>query len=190
MEAKDSSEIENIVTTSDKLFQFAQESTFADAATKEALRYRTALYEGYKQLAVRPLCTNTAIDICSTIKSVRIDIRKVPATVLSNQQTGETIYTPPVGESALRDLLGSWDCSWMRKKRFIGISLIGWPKKVDRYRDPLFSHQKQTRMAEVEVIRAKLIEAEDSIEKLGSSTLTPEKHLEKFKTQARKNGLL
>lgn len=78
----------------------------------------------------------------------------------------------------------------MRKKRFIGISLIGWPKKVDRYRDPLFSHQKQTRMAEVEVIRAKLIEAEDSIEKLGSSTLTPEEHLEKFKTQARKNGLL
>ena len=46
MEAKDSSEIENIVTTTDKLFQFANEQSQADPATKEALRYRTALYQG------------------------------------------------------------------------------------------------------------------------------------------------
>ena len=109
LEAKDSSEIENIVTTSDKLFQYAQEDSHADHATKEALRYRTALYEGYKQLDKRPLCTNTAVEVCSTIKSVNMDIRKVPGTVLSNQTTGEIIYTPPVGEQVIRDLLRNWE---------------------------------------------------------------------------------
>ncbi|WP_308366116.1 MULTISPECIES: Fic/DOC family N-terminal domain-containing protein [unclassified Microbulbifer] len=46
LEAKDSSEIENIVTTSDKLFRYAGEESQADPATREALRCRTALYEG------------------------------------------------------------------------------------------------------------------------------------------------
>ncbi len=109
LEAKDSSEIENIVTTSDKLFQYAQEDSHADHATKEALRYRTALYQGYKQLDKRPLCTNTAVEICSTIKSVNMDIRKVPGIVLSNQATGEIIYTPPIGEQVIRDLLSNWE---------------------------------------------------------------------------------
>lgn len=49
LEAKDSSEIENIVTTADQLFQYAQGGDkLANAATKEALRYRTALYAGYQ----------------------------------------------------------------------------------------------------------------------------------------------
>lgn len=109
LEAKDSSEIENIVTTGDQLFRYAQEESAADPATKEALRYRTALYRGYQQLAQRPLCTNTAIDICSTIKGVGMDIRKVPGTVLSNPASGEIIYTPPVGEALLRDLLANWE---------------------------------------------------------------------------------
>jgi len=62
LEAKDSSEIENIVTTADRLFQFAQaDNGGADAATKEALRYRTALYAGFQSLAQRPLCTATAV---------------------------------------------------------------------------------------------------------------------------------
>ena len=47
LEAKDSSEIENIVTTSDQLFEFVGGDAQADPATKEALRYRTALYEGW-----------------------------------------------------------------------------------------------------------------------------------------------
>lgn len=109
LEAQGSSEIENIVTTTDKLFQFAQEDSMADPATKEALRYRTALFSGFKALAKRPLCTNTALDICSTIKEVQMDIRKVPGTSLTNQTTGETIYTPPVGETVIRDLLSNWE---------------------------------------------------------------------------------
>ncbi len=51
LEAKDSSEIENIVTTTDRLFKFAGgDDTHADPATKEALRYRSALDEGWQTL--------------------------------------------------------------------------------------------------------------------------------------------
>lgn len=109
LEAKDSSEIENIVTTSDKLFQYAQEEGAADPATKEALRYRTALYEGFLQLAKKPLCTNTVVQVCSTIKGSHMDIRKIPGTTLANQNTGQIIYTPPEGEARLRELLSNWE---------------------------------------------------------------------------------
>lgn len=109
LEAKDSTEIENIVTTSDKLFQYAQAASLADAATKEALRYRTALYNGFTELSRKPLCTNTAVKICSTIKGVDMDIRKVPGTTLMNQSTGQVIYTPPAGETHLRNLLANWE---------------------------------------------------------------------------------
>lgn len=109
LEAKDSSEIENIVTTTDKLFQFAQEDSQADAMTKEALRYRTALYQGYTHLERKPLCVTTALEICSTIKSMDMDVRKVPGTNLSNQATGEVIYTPPEGEHVIRELLSNWE---------------------------------------------------------------------------------
>lgn len=95
LEAKDSSEIENIVTTTDELFKYAAEDKGADHATKEALRYRTALYQGFVQLEQRPLCTATALEVCSTLKNVQMDIRKVPGTIIGNQTTGEIIYTPP-----------------------------------------------------------------------------------------------
>lgn len=109
LEAKDSSEIENIITTTDKLFQFAAEDKLADPMTKEALRYRTALKRGYQQLGAKPLCTNTAIEVCSTIKGIEMDVRRVPGTTLANQKTGEVIYTPPEGEALLRSLLANWE---------------------------------------------------------------------------------
>jgi Fic family protein len=109
LEAKDSSEIENIVTTTDKLFQYALEDKGADPVTKEALRYRTALYQGYLQLEHRPLCTATAIEVCSTLKHAEMDIRKMPGTFIGNQATGEVIYTPPAGEDIIRDLLANWE---------------------------------------------------------------------------------
>ncbi|MCS4308270.1 Fic family protein [Rheinheimera pacifica] len=109
LEAKDSSEIENIVTTTDRLFQYAQEDAGADMATKEALRYRTALYQGYIQLKNKPLCSATAIEVCSTLKHSQMDIRKMPGTVIANQATGEIIYTPPAGENTIRDLLKNWE---------------------------------------------------------------------------------
>jgi Fic family protein len=110
LEAKDSSEIENIVTTADQLFQYAQGGgNLANAATKEALRYRTALYAGYQSLAARPLCTATAVEVCRTIKAADLDIRRTPGTQLINDRTGEVIYTPPEGEACLRDLLANWE---------------------------------------------------------------------------------
>lgn len=109
LEAQGSSEIENIVTTTDRLFQYVQSDALADPATKEALRYRTALYEGYQSLARRPLCTATAVEICRTIKAADMDIRRVPGTALANDRTGTVIYTPPVGESLLRDMLANWE---------------------------------------------------------------------------------
>jgi Fic family protein len=111
LEAKDSSEIENIVTTIDKLFQHAQTDGHgqADTATKEALRYRSALHRGYQSLKERPLCTATAVDICRTLKAVDMDIRKTPGTQLENDKTGEIIYKSPEGETLLRDMLANWE---------------------------------------------------------------------------------
>ena len=110
LEAQASSEIENIVTTTDRLFQFANDiDGGADPATREALRYRTALYEGFQSLAKRPLTTGTAVQVCRTIKGVNLDIRRTPGTVLVNDATGEVIYTPPEGESLLRDKLANWE---------------------------------------------------------------------------------
>ena len=109
LEARASSEIENIVTTTDKLFEFADiAEDRADAATKEALRYRTALYEGTKMVQRRMLSTDMAIQICSTIKGLELDIRAKSGTTLKNRVSGETIYTPPVGQQLLIEKLNNW----------------------------------------------------------------------------------
>lgn len=111
LEARASSEIENIVTTTDRLFRFAQNDRagLADPATKEALRYRTALWRGFQSLKKRPLTTATAVEVCRTIKGVSLDIRRVPGTALANDATGKVIYTPPQGEALLRSLLADWE---------------------------------------------------------------------------------
>jgi Fic family protein len=109
LEARASSEIENIVTTTDRLFQFRQFDEQADSATKEALRYGQALLGGVGSLQNRPLNTRTAEEICSQIKGQDMRIRQVPGTALANDRTGEIIYTPPVGEDHLRHLLADWE---------------------------------------------------------------------------------
>jgi Fic family protein len=111
LEARASSEIENIVTTTDELFRFAQadREALADSATKEALRYRTALKRGFESLDRRPLATATAVEICRTLLGVSVDIRRVPGTALSNQTSGTVVYTPPDGEELLRSLLANWE---------------------------------------------------------------------------------
>jgi Fic family protein len=109
LEAQASSEIENIVTTTDELFRFADHQDAANPATREALRYRSALQEGFQSLRDRPLSTNTAEVVCTRIKNVQMQVRRVPGTALANQQTGEVIYTPPVGEQVLREKLANWE---------------------------------------------------------------------------------
>ena len=111
LEARASSEIENIVTSTDRLFRFAQSDRdhLADAATKEALRYRTALRQGVESLKRRSLSTATAVEVCRTLLHVELDVRKVPGTTLLNEGTGKVIYTPPEGEALLRTLLANWE---------------------------------------------------------------------------------
>ena len=109
LEAQASSEIENIVTTTDLLFQFREVDDNADAPTREALRYSRALLEGFRLLRNRPLATRMAEEICTLIKGTKMKVRRVPGTTLTQKQTGEIIYTPPVGEDFLRSLLANWE---------------------------------------------------------------------------------
>jgi Fic family protein len=110
LEAQASSEIENIVTTTDALFRYSQlDERTADPATREALRNRTALNSAFHSIKTRPLSTATAVEICTGIKNVQMEIRRIPGTALANNKTGKVIYTPPVGEALLRDKLANWE---------------------------------------------------------------------------------
>lgn len=116
-EARDSSEIENIVTTTDRLFRYAAtKDATTDASTKETLRYRTALHDGYMSLRERPLSTATAVAVCQTIKGTATEIRRTPGTALRNDSTGQIVYTPPEGEILLRDMLSNWE-RYMHEQR-------------------------------------------------------------------------
>lgn len=108
-EAKASSEIENIVTTNDSLYKaLATDERLLDPQTKEVLNYRKALWTGVELVRERGLITtNTIIKIQETLENNKGGIRKVPGTALKNAMTGEVIYTPPTGETLIRELLGN-----------------------------------------------------------------------------------
>ena len=107
-EAKDSSAIENIITTHDDLYKAISEASGASAAAKEVVGYRTALWHGYELTKERGmLTTNMIIEIQNIIEKNHAGIRKLPGTVLRNESTGETVYTPPSGEQEIRKLLGN-----------------------------------------------------------------------------------
>ena len=109
LESQASSAIENIVTTTDELFEHAQDfSTEMPSATKETLQYRQALYQGYMSLKKRPLSTPVLCEVCSMIRLIETNVRKIPGTALVNDITGKKIYTPPEGEERLRGLLTNW----------------------------------------------------------------------------------
>ncbi|GAB5413968.1 MAG: Fic family protein [Congregibacter sp.] len=105
-EARDSSEIENIFTTQDELYQASASGiSTASAETKEVMRYREALWKGFTSIRDRPISISTIIDIVSTIKQTQLDVRTSLDTKIVNKSTNEVIYSPPVGEASLRDLL-------------------------------------------------------------------------------------
>ena len=106
-EAQSSSEIENIVTTSDELFRAAVENPKSySGPTKEVLHYLDGLYTGIARLKVNGLLTTTLFEeIATIIRGTNEGVRKVPGTKIVNQTTGETIYTPPEGENRIRSLL-------------------------------------------------------------------------------------
>ncbi len=109
LEARASSEIENIVTTADNMFRYMDASeSAADPATKEALRYRRALFDGADHVRTSALSVAAAIEVCRTIKDEQLNLRANPGTSLRNSATGEVIYTPPEGQSLLREKLENW----------------------------------------------------------------------------------
>ena len=95
-EAKDSSEIENIVTTHDELFKDdVLPEAFANPAAKEVLRYRQALRVGFEQVRASGLITaNHIVEIQSELERTNAGFRKLPGTALKDG-AGRTVYTPP-----------------------------------------------------------------------------------------------
>jgi Fic family protein len=95
-EAKDSSEIENIITTHDELFKDdVLPDAFANPAAKEVLRYRQALRVGFEQVKRSGLLTaNHIIEIQAELERNNAGFRKLPGTELKDSG-GQTVYTPP-----------------------------------------------------------------------------------------------
>jgi len=96
-EASASSEIENVITTQDKLYQaLSAKGTQVDTATKEVLRYREAILSGFEQIKKKGFInTNIIIQIQKVLENNNAGIRKLPGTALKNAVTGKVIYTPP-----------------------------------------------------------------------------------------------
>ncbi|OGJ50774.1 addiction module protein [Candidatus Peregrinibacteria bacterium RIFOXYB2_FULL_32_7] len=93
-ESKDSSEVENIVTTHDELFKYDKQSQLFSLATKEVYRYNEALFYGVKMLKTKPITNNLLIKIMQIITQRQSEFRNLPGTVLKNGQ-GEIVYMPP-----------------------------------------------------------------------------------------------
>jgi Fic family protein len=106
-EAKESSSIENIVTTFDEIFK---EITLKnqDYHTKEVVNYREALLKGYFGIKEKGyLSTNMIVDIHSVIEPNVGGIRKIPGTVILNTKTKEVLHTPPQSESEIMEYMSN-----------------------------------------------------------------------------------
>lgn len=108
-ESKDSSAIENIVTTQDELYKAATEESTATHAAKEVLSYREALYVGVEKMRAQQnlLLTNLMVEIVQIIKRNKSGIRTTPGTALKNAINGDVIYTPPCCEEVIRKKLAA-----------------------------------------------------------------------------------
>lgn len=108
-ESKESSAIENIVTTQDELYKANSETDNASDAAKEVLSYKEAMYVGLERMNTQKnlLLSNTMIEIVQTIKKNQSGIRNTPGTALKNAINGEVVYTPPCCEDVLREKLSA-----------------------------------------------------------------------------------
>lgn len=110
IEARASSEIENIVTTNDELFRAASGAlTELTPEVKEALRYREALHAGYQLVQDRPLSFQTALAVCTTLHGVDAQVRDRAGTYIGNPVTKVRAYTPPEGKQVILDKIGNWE---------------------------------------------------------------------------------
>ncbi len=96
-EAKDSSAIENIITTQDELFRAeVGGDSLVGPAAKEVQNYTAALKVGFQRVRETGLIRlEDILEVQATLEQNRAGLRKLPGTVLKNQQSGEVIYEPP-----------------------------------------------------------------------------------------------
>lgn len=106
-EARASSEVENIITTHDKLYEaITAKSAEPDPATKEVLRYREALIFGFSEIQQKGfLNANGICRIQAILEDNDAGIRSLTGTALKNDRTGETIYTPPDDRAIIQKLM-------------------------------------------------------------------------------------
>lgn len=106
-EARASSEIENVITTQDKLYQaISAKGVQADNATKEVLRYREAMLYGFHFIQKKGfISTNAIIEIQKILEENAAGIRKLSGTALRNAATGKVIYTPPDNPDSINRLM-------------------------------------------------------------------------------------
>lgn len=106
-EAKDSSAIENIITTHDDLYKSELNlDSFKSLAAKEVQNYISALKKGFELIKTRGLITNNIIiEIQKELEGNSAGFRKLPGTALKNSSTGETIYTPPQDINEINSLM-------------------------------------------------------------------------------------
>jgi len=105
-EAKDSSEIENIVTTHDELYRSMVSSNNVSSAAKEVKRYREALYRGLELIETQHLLlTKHIVEIQEILEENSAGIRKQAGTALRNERTKKIVYTPPQDYNTILDLM-------------------------------------------------------------------------------------
>ncbi|MEI6089221.1 MAG: Fic family protein [bacterium] len=106
-EAKDSSEIENIITTQDELYKaISSNNTNMSPEVKEVVNYRKAIFYGFELIKKQEfLSVNDIIVIQQQLVDNSAGIRSIPGTVLKNDKTGEVVYTPPQNKSEILDLM-------------------------------------------------------------------------------------
>jgi len=106
-ESKDSSEIENVVTTKDELYKAVSETAKKiDPATKEVMFYREALYAGYLALKKHDFISiNDIISVQKILVQNDAGIRSLPGTKIINDRTNEVVYIPPQTKDEINMLL-------------------------------------------------------------------------------------
>lgn len=108
-EAKDSSEVENIVTTHDELYKASLfEEAITNSATKEVQDYAFALKQGFNTARKNKLLRlSDILLIQKNLEHNNAGLRKLPGTDLKNASTGEIVYTPPQHAEEIAKLMAN-----------------------------------------------------------------------------------
>lgn len=106
-EAKDSSAVENIITTNDELFRLTVDDTYVNLAAKEVQNYALALSKGFEEVRQNTIITNrTILLIQQVLENNNAGFRKLPGTSLKNN-LGDTVYEPPQNPQVILDLMNN-----------------------------------------------------------------------------------